>query len=132
MNHFIEFENFVADKEKPPFIFEMMPAELSDVPFHTNTAAITRLFADGFPLHAAVHEVSPVIQPPEEYTQPHVHADSDEVNIIISKRELKYKIQLGDEVYIVNNNACVWIPKGMSHAANVLKGSGYFITLRLN
>lgn len=122
----------LAENGKPPFVFAMMPAELSNVPFHANTPAITRFFADGFPLHAAVHEVSPVTQPPEEYTQPHMHDDSDEVNIIISKKELKYKIQLGAEEYIVNNNTCIWIPKGMLHAANVLKGSGYFITLRIN
>jgi mannose-6-phosphate isomerase-like protein (cupin superfamily) len=113
-------------------IFNMIPVALSNVPFHRNTKSITRYFAKNFPLHLAVHEVSPVLAPPVQYTDPHIHEDTDEINIIISKKNLLYKIQLGDNEYTVSNNACIWIPRGMIHAANVLSGSGYFITMRLN
>jgi hypothetical protein len=113
-------------------IFNMIPVALSNVPFHRNTKSITRYFAKNFPLHLAVHEVSPVLGPPVQYTDPHVHEDTDEINIIISKKNLLYKIQLGDDEYTISNNTCIWIPRGMIHAANVLNGSGYFITMRLN
>lgn len=113
-------------------VYEMLPIPLSNVPFHENTESITRWFATGFPVHLAVHEVSPVIAPPVEYTQPHIHDDTHEVNIIISQHLLLYKIQVGDELYTVSNNASIWIPRGVVHAANVLQGSGYFITLRFN
>ena len=115
-----------------PFLFEMLPVALSNVPFHNNTKSITRYFAENFPVHLAVHEVSPVLTPPKEYTLPHVHDDSDEINIIISRDALLYKIQYGDDTYTITNNSCIWIPRGTVHAANVLIGSGYFITMRMN
>lgn len=121
----------VRTNEEQSLLFKMLPIPLSNVPFHENTKSITRYFAENFPVHLAVHEVSPVMKPPIEYTQPHLHNDTDEINIIISQQSLLYKIQLGDNEYEVSNNSCVWIPRGMMHAANVLKGSGYFITLRM-
>ena len=113
------------------WIFKMLPAALSNVPFHKNTPPITRIIAENFPVHLAVHEVSMVSEPPAEYTQLHSHEDSDEVNIILSPDILVYKIQLGEEEFCVSSNASVWIPRGTMHSANVLKGAGYFITLRL-
>ena len=121
-----------AKKEDPSFIFNMLPAALSNVPFHKDEKSITRYFAENFPVHLAVHKVSYVLAPPQQYTEPHVHDDSDEINIIISQQNLQYSIRLGDEEHIVRNNSCIWIPKGMIHSANVLKGSGYFIAMRLD
>jgi mannose-6-phosphate isomerase-like protein (cupin superfamily) len=118
-----------AKNEEQSHIFEMLPRALSNVPFHRNTRWIRRYFADNFPFHLAVHEVSPVSIPPREYTEPHVHEEHNEINIIISQQDLLYKIQLGHNKYTVSNNSCIWIPKGMIHAANVLKGSGHFITM---
>jgi len=113
-----------------PVITKLLRAPLSEVPYHEDTASITRFFAKNFPVHLAVHEVSPLLCPPTEYTQLHRHDDSDEVNIIISRNNLQYKIQVGDKEYIAGNNSAIWIPKGVMHSANVLTGSGYFITLR--
>lgn len=112
-------------------IFSMIPAALSNVPFHRNIKSITRYLAEDFPVHLAVHEISPVMVPPVEYTKPHVHEDWDEINIIISQHDLLYRIQLDDEKYTVSNNSSIWIPRGTVHAANVLRGAGYFITLRI-
>jgi Mannose-6-phosphate isomerase len=113
------------------WIFKMLPAALNNVPFHNNTPAINRIIAENFPVHLAVHEVSTVVSPPRTYTQLHVHEDSDEVNIILSPELLVYNIQVGDDEYCVSNNASIWIPRGVQHSANVLKGAGYFITIRL-
>jgi hypothetical protein len=122
----------VLENTGTPLIFNMIMSALSNVPFHKDTGSITRFIAEDFPLHLAIHEVSPVILPPSEYTEPHIHDDFDEVNIILSPNSLLYKIQLGEEEYTVNNNSAIWIPKGMLHSANVLRGWGYFITLRIN
>jgi hypothetical protein len=122
----------VQKNKETSFIFKMLPSALSKVSFHENTIAITRYFADDFPVHLAVHKVSPVITAPKEYTLPHLHEDSDEMNIILSEHSLLYKINLGADEYTVSNNSCIWIPRGMIHAANVLRGSGYFITMRIN
>jgi len=118
-------------RSKEPVICHMLQAPLSDVPFHRSTRSITRLFAEEFPLHLAIHEVSPVTTAPGAYTEPHVHEEEDEINIILSSGTLWYKIQLGATEYVVQNNSCIWVPRGMTHAANVLHGTGYFITLRL-
>jgi len=123
---------FTQKTKEQPYIFNMLPSALSNVPFHSDTKSITRYFAEAFPLHMAVHQVSPVFTPLPEYTEPHIHEDSDEINIIISQKSLVYKILLGDNEYIVHNNTAIWIPRGLLHSANVLKGSGYFIALRLN
>ncbi len=112
-------------------IFEMLPVALSNVPFHANTKSITRYFAERFPVFLAVHEVSPVSITPPEYTQPHIHEDSDEINIILSNQTLLYKIQLHNDEFVVRNNASIWIPRYTIHSANVLEGHGFFITIRL-
>lgn len=117
--------------EMVSLLFKMQPALLSQVPFHQNTEAISRYIAEDFPVHLAVHQVSPVTAAPAAYTQPHVHEDCHEINLILSTEELVYKIQLGAEEHIVGNNACIWIPKGLVHAANVLYGSGYYIAMRI-
>lgn len=123
----------VTDKpEQSALIFPMLPTALSNVPFHQNTRAIRRYFAESFPLHLAVHEVSELSAPPARYTHLHVHHDHDEINIIIGKQNLQYKIEIGDEEFIVNNNSCIWIPRGRKHSANVLRGAGYFITIRID
>lgn len=112
-------------------IYKMKHVPLSNVPFHFNTPAITRYFANNFPVHIAVHDVSTVNKAPEEYTQLHVHDNCDEVNIIISKKELIYSIQLNDEEFIIHNNASIYIPRNTWHKANVIKGEGYFVTIRM-
>jgi quercetin dioxygenase-like cupin family protein len=112
-------------------ILTMLPEALSNVPFHHDTPCITRFTAKSFPLHLGVHQVSPVSTPPPQYTEPHIHEEYHEVNLIISEQELVYHIQLGNEVYTISNNACIWIPKGTVHAANLVRGSGYYIAMRI-
>ena len=112
-------------------VFELLPEALANIPYHENTDAITRYIAQGFPQHLAIHEVSPLLAPPEQYTFLHVHEDHDEVNIIISKNQLVYSVQVGADDYVIKSNAAIWIPRGVEHSANVLRGSGYFITMRL-
>jgi hypothetical protein len=112
-------------------IFKMLPVPLSNVSFHNDTSAITRYFAKDLPVHLTVHEVSTVTKAPKEYTQLHMHADCDEINIIISQNSLVYKMQLEDEEYIASSNSAIWIPRGTLHSANVLIGLGYFIAMRV-
>jgi len=114
------------------FIFNLPEAALGGVPFHQDTFFITRYFTEKFPFHLAIHEISPVFNPPAEYTELHQHDDCNEVNIIISSTHLLYKIVLGSEEYLVPGNSAIWIPRGMIHSANVLEGSGFFIAMRIH
>jgi mannose-6-phosphate isomerase-like protein (cupin superfamily) len=121
-----------ATSEAHQHVFELLEEALANVPFHSNTSAVTRFAAKGFPLHLAVHEISPTLAPPAQYTFPHVHEEHDEINIILSRHNLVYDIQVGADEYIIEKNACIWIPRGAEHSANVIKGSGFFITIRLD
>lgn len=122
----------LAKNSKEQFIYELTPSALANVPFHDDIKSITRFFADNFPVYLAVHEISPVVLPPNEYTQLHVHEDQDEINIILSRKNLLYKIRVGEDEYIAGNNSSIWIPRGVAHSANVLQGTGYFITMRID
>lgn len=112
-------------------ITEMIEARLSEIPFHTDTLKVKRLFARDFPLHIAVHKILPGNDQPEEYTCSHVHYDSDEINIIISNEKLRYKIRLDDKLHHIQENTSIWIPAGTTHSANVSEGTGFFITIRM-
>lgn len=121
----------ISSADTQSLILKMLPVPLSKVPFHNNTPEIIRYFANGFPAHIAVHEVSAVNSTPKEYTQLHLHNDCDEINIILSQTSLVYKIQLNHTEYIVKNNSGIYIPRHTWHKANVLKGEGYFITMKM-
>lgn len=113
-------------------LYPLVMQPLSNVPFHKNSPALIRYVAEHFPVHLAVHEISALKFTPAEYTQLHCHTDEDEINIILSVSQLRYKIQVGEEEYIVRNNTSIFIPRGTMHSANVLSGSGFFITMRFS
>ena len=113
-------------------IHQNVPTPLSSVAFHEDVPCIERFFSDTFPMHLAIHKVTDA-KGVDPYTEPH-HHDVPEINIIIGEEEgaLEYAIQLGEETFRVESNSTVWIPAGMTHASNVIRGSGYFIAIRLN
>lgn len=113
-------------------IHQNVPSPLSSVAHHHDVACIERFFSDTFPLHLAIHKVTEG-EDVEPYTEPHSH-DIPEINIIIGDEEgaLEFAIQLGEETFCVSSNSTIWIPAGLTHASNVIRGSGYFIAIRLN
>jgi hypothetical protein len=112
-------------------IHQNVSSPLSSVAFHHDVSFIERFFADTFPLHLAIHHVSCDLANTHMYTEPHWH-DVAELNVIIgAENELEYLIQLGEEEYQVKSNASIWVPAGVVHAANVIRGDGYFVALRL-
>ena len=111
---------------------QVQPA--SSIPFHLNVPGVQRWTAPAFPLHVAIHQVTEVQDLPDDLVQPHRHA-VPEVNILMSPTDsLEYKIQLDDELYFVRAPCTIWVPAGVLHAANVVRGSGYFVCMnsRLN
>ncbi len=103
---------------------------LSGVPFHKDTDAVQRIAWPGFPVHIAMHYIEGVADMPERYVLPHCH-EHPEINVMASETELEYEIMLGDEVYTVKAPCAVWIPEGLSHATNVISGSGHFVCVLL-
>jgi hypothetical protein len=110
-------------------ITKLEPESLAAVPFHQSVPGIERRRAAGFPVHLAVHTVDASRVAEDQHVQPHVH-DADEVNVLLGD-QLRYRVQLGDELYVVESPASIWIPRGMLHAANHLRGTGSFICIIL-
>jgi len=103
---------------------------LDTIPFHNDIRSIDRIAWERFPVHLAVHHINGIDRMPERYVEAHTH-EEPEVNIIMSDGELVYEIGLGDETYTVTAPAAIWIPPGLSHSANVIRGSGYFACMIL-
>jgi quercetin dioxygenase-like cupin family protein len=108
---------------------------LDSVPFHSlGLAPLTRRVLAGDGLHdelgkrVVAHELREVSDAQRSYCEPHRH-DCAEINILLSLSKLVYEIRLGNEVYIVEAPASIYIPAGLVHSANVIEGSGFFIAM---
>ncbi len=114
-------------------IYENVLTPLSTVAHHHDVECIERYFSEKFPAHLAIHRVNDAPEQKREYTELHVHQEQ-EINIIVGDKDvdLIYEVQLEDETYYVKSNSTIWIPSGIRHSCNVVKGSGYYIALRLN
>jgi hypothetical protein len=107
---------------------------LDSIAFHADGPLERRLFA-GRDVHAAanwhvaVHELRAVDrQVDRDYCAPHAH-NCDELNLLLSFGRLVMRIELADECYIVEAPASIFIPAGLTHSANVIEGSGFYVTL---
>jgi hypothetical protein len=78
--------------------------------------------------HIVAHEVRDVSADRRSYCEPHVHV-CPEINILFSLTRLVYEVRLGNEVYLVEAPATIYIPAGLVHSANVVVGSGFFVAL---
>jgi quercetin dioxygenase-like cupin family protein len=108
---------------------------LHHVPFHgSGVAPLCRRVLAGPGVHPQIkkhivtHEIRDVSADRRSYCEPHVH-DCHEINILLSLGRLVYEIRLGDEVYLVEAPATIYIPAGLVHSSNVVEGSGFFIAL---
>ncbi|WP_437946088.1 hypothetical protein WME98_35515 [Sorangium sp. So ce296] len=109
-----------------------VPSPLSAVAFHQDVECIQRFFAAGFPVHLAVHRVDSAEPARRDYTALHTH-DVPEINLILpDPTGLEYRIELGPSAHLVTGSTSIWIPPGVPHAANVVQGSGYLVTVRLD
>ncbi|WP_437726656.1 hypothetical protein [Sorangium sp. So ce861] len=109
-----------------------VPSPLSAVAFHQDVECIRRFFAAGFPVHLAVHRVDSAEPARRDYTALHTH-DVPEINLILpDPTGLEYRIELGASVHLVTGSTSIWIPPGVPHSANVVQGSGYLVTVRLD
>ncbi|KYF80062.1 hypothetical protein BE20_35680 [Sorangium cellulosum] len=109
-----------------------VPSPLSAVAFHQDVECIQRFFAAGFPVHLAVHRVDSAEPARRDYTALHTH-DVPEINLILpDPTGLEYRIELGSSAHLVTGSTSIWIPPGVPHSANVVQGSGYLVTVRLD
>lgn len=79
--------------------------------------------------HIAVHEIRGVAHSLDRrYCQPHSH-NCSELNLLFSFERLVFRITLGGELYICKAPSSIFIPAGVSHSANVVEGTGFFVVM---
>ena len=118
-----------ANKRKwKKLIFHSENSPLDSIPFHKNSDDIKRFFFKGFPVYLAIHEIKNASNKNRNYVRMHTHK-KPEINILTGN--LKYKIDLGNEEYIVKAPANIWIPSGLKHSATLIDGTGNFICIIL-
>lgn len=107
---------------------------LQNIKFHEQ-APLKRILMSGlgssanFDMHIAIHEINEDLPfEHREYSKKHRH-NCDEWNIILGSEGFTFEITLDEEIYEVQSPATVFIPKGMRHSANVLKGKGFYIAI---
>ncbi len=119
----------VNKKKYKNLIFNSKNSPLNSVPFHENSIDIERYFSKNFPVHLAIHEIKKAPKKDRNYVKSHNHK-KPEINILLGN--LKYKIILEDEEYIVQSPANIWIPAGLNHSATLIEGEGHYICIILN
>jgi len=117
-------------------VYELAPRSLTEAnPGYRDIDEIVRLFADGAPVHIAAHWVEGALEARDrDYSCDHVHGDLVEVNILLGEPGgLTYSVVLaeGEEPTLIEAPTAVVVPAGVSHSANVVRGRGWFVVLRL-
>jgi hypothetical protein len=106
-----------------------LSVQLNKLPSHDVVECIDRITWPNFPYHLAIHRINDAEEMHREYAKRHRHS-VPEINMIIGEKDnLVYQIVLGDEEYIVKSPGAIWVPPGLKHSANVIKGNGLFFCL---
>jgi len=80
-------------------------------------------------MKVVIHKISKLPKKIPSYCDLHQH-DFDEVNLILSDSgTLKYRIRLEEETYDVKAPSTIYIPAGTRHSAEVISGTGTYVTL---
>lgn len=117
-------------------IYELAPRSLTEAnPGYRDIEEVLRLFADGAPIHIAAHWIEGALEvSSRDYSCDHVHEDLIEVNILLGDPGgLTYSVVLAEdeEPTLIEAPSAVVVPAGVSHSANVVRGRGWFVVLRL-
>ena len=120
--------------------FEGIEDNLDKISGHKNIEGIIRhSFWDKYDIpgksfHVASHLVLENYKSKElwQYTKNHIH-EYDEIDIIISlDDELSYKYELDNKEKIISSPTLIYIPAGVNHRAEVIRGTGIFICIHLD
>ena len=133
----------VSDASKDPThrqpraeVFDLVPRSLTEAnPGYRDIDEIVRLFANAAPVHLAAHWIAGAHNVgPRDYSVDHAHDDLVEINILLGEPGgLVYRVVLaeGEEPVLVESPRAVIVPPGIPHSANVVRGRGWFVVLRL-
>lgn len=109
------------------YIFKPEAVPLSSRARYSEIPEIQRLEAVGSPSHVAFHQIGHAEQASRSYCTAHSH-NFAELNLLIgAPGALQYEFRVGDDVFLVDSPASVWIPAGVVHSANLYAGTGTFV-----
>jgi quercetin dioxygenase-like cupin family protein len=121
----------MGNNRKSVRIVPIVPTSMARSGHCRPVKGVRRSAPEAFPVHVAIHEVSIRRKgKATPYSNPHVHPDQDEVNLLIGGGSLRYRISLGGRVRDVSAPSAVWIPAGVRHSANAVSGKGFFVCVR--
>jgi len=110
----------------------------NNAPYHSNIPFLRRILVNKeifseSNLHIAVHYIHNAEEKRDEYCKLHSH-DVDEINLFLEcdkNSELVYEIKTESKCYQVTPPKSIFIPRGVKHSAQAIKGSGLFICILL-
>jgi len=116
-------------------LYDFVPRSLTEAnPGYHDIGEVMRLFAAGSPVHIAAHWIEGAEDLPRDYSCAHAHEDLTEVNILLGEPDgLVYSMVLEEraEPVLVESPRVLVVPPGVVHSANVVRGRGWFVVLRL-
>lgn len=111
--------------------YSLVEEDLSNIPFHDSVNNIIRFVGVDTPYHIAIHKIVDSSETPSKYVSSHCH-DAEELNILLSDdNSLTYKFEIDSNVSTVSSPAIIKIPSKVSHSANYISGTGYYICIIL-
>lgn len=102
-----------------------------DLVFHSSTglgelgpliAFLNREMVDGADLNVFVHHIEVKGEEGPDYVDVHTHDVSQAY--VFPEPGLHFEVILGDETYVADSPATVFIPPGMKHNLKILSGKG--------
>lgn len=83
------------------------------------------------PIYSAVWMISDADEIERNYSPAHMH-DYPELNVLVGEPgDLVYRIRIGDEEREIKSPVTILIPAGVQHSANLVRGHGAFVAIRL-
>ena len=116
---------FIAPEERPT----------SEIPFHNDSApGVRRVFLEKKLLpetdaYVIVRTAADVRPDQPQYIDFHAHNVSS-IYLFMGEGDnlegLRAEVMLGDETFVIDSPATVYIPKGVPHSSRLIEGSGHF------
>ncbi|VVB54127.1 Uncharacterised protein [uncultured archaeon] len=101
----------------------------------TRYVALDKKILSESTVYQAVRIIKDLKVKPPEYVKSHSHT-VDSTYIFLGDNEdlsgLKAEVVLGDETYVIDSPASIFVPKRLNHSVKLIGGSGLFINTVLN
>lgn len=110
-------------------ISRLIANPMRDIDAHEMSKDVVRFATLDLPIHVAAHNVTG--SPTSEYCKDHIHDNCHELNLVLpGSNGLAYNLRIDGKNHLVDHPSAIWLPPGVSHSANALEGTGWFVCIR--